>query len=212
MVSLVIGSVRVGPRTSDVGSFRLVYRDAGPETRAAEVHEPDSPSGDDFYPLSHADLRRMNRQDELAQVRIIVLSFYSDGLLQCACCCEPNTGFLTLDHVNRDGRADREHGGSDEVYRRLYDEIRTGAPKSSRYRALCMNCNWGSRYDGICPHSISRLIATGGNTLPWPNMPVRSTAGTMRADCPSTDWLIKHSLRRKHAPRGPRWPVRVYKG
>jgi hypothetical protein len=73
---------------------------------------------------------------------------------KCQCCGESNPMFLTIDHVNNDGktlRADTSHplGGIGGVlYRKLK---RAGYPKS--FALLCYNCNCGRfRNGGICPH------------------------------------------------------------
>ena len=72
---------------------------------------------------------------------------------KCACppCGETNQLFLTLDHVNRDGAAERrrfDHKSNLQTYRLAIEE---GFP--DRYQLLCFNCNCGrERNDGICPH------------------------------------------------------------
>lgn len=69
---------------------------------------------------------------------------------QCACCEETEEEFLTLDHVLRDGRADR--GATGGTYMRMLVRAdKAGWPKA-KYRVLCMNCNWATRLGGACPH------------------------------------------------------------
>lgn len=71
----------------------------------------------------------------------------------CECCGEKESDFLTVDHVNNDGgerRKNKVYGNSgtgEQLYRWL---ARHGFPKT--HRILCMNCNWGRRLNGICPH------------------------------------------------------------
>lgn len=73
----------------------------------------------------------------------------------CACpggCGEWREEFLTLDHVgaHRDRRVAKngqKHSGANE-YLRLKN---LGWPKDG-LRVLCMNCNWGIRFGGKCPH------------------------------------------------------------
>lgn len=70
----------------------------------------------------------------------------------CACCGESHVEFLTLEHVNRDGSLHRKKvGGGANTYRDLRDR---GWPKDG-YKVLCMNCNWGMRRGGVCPHQQS---------------------------------------------------------
>jgi len=54
---------------------------------------------------------------------------------KCACCGESYEPFLTMDHINGDGKAD--HKNSTMFYRRLRNE---GWPTG--YQVLCCNCNW----------------------------------------------------------------------
>lgn len=66
----------------------------------------------------------------------------------CVCCAENNIAFLTIDHINRDGKQHRSSGLN--VY---FDLIKRGFPKRD-YRLLCMNCNWAMRLNNVCPHAI----------------------------------------------------------
>lgn len=68
---------------------------------------------------------------------------------KCACpkCPETNTAFLTLEHVNGDGRKHRAERGS-----HTYADLRRrGYPKDG-YTLLCWNCNAMTRYGRTCPH------------------------------------------------------------
>lgn len=74
----------------------------------------------------------------------------------CACCGESNPQFLTVDHVNRDGKSHRrQRSGS---YGVLQDVVKRGYPKE--FRLLCMNCNWGTRMGNTCPHQQKMADAT----------------------------------------------------
>jgi hypothetical protein len=68
----------------------------------------------------------------------------------CACCGEGRAVFLTLDHINADGaaerRAYRERGGT-STYTRV---LREGFPPG--YQVLCWNCNAARHLEGVCPH------------------------------------------------------------
>lgn len=75
------------------------------------------------------------------------------GRCQCPGGCkvrEPE--FLTVDHINNDGKEDRDSG----FYRRL---IAAGFPRD-KYRLLCYNCNLARaknwRRDYRCPHEFKR--------------------------------------------------------
>jgi hypothetical protein len=74
----------------------------------------------------------------------------------CACCGEGRWQFLTIDHPNGDGQADRAK------YRMILGQLygwlkKNGFPKT--YRILCMNCNWVQRFTDVCPHESERLDA-----------------------------------------------------
>jgi hypothetical protein len=68
--------------------------------------------------------------------------------LKCECCGEANPCFLTIDHINNDGAAERQ-AGVRNIYRKI---IRDGFPDT--YRLLCFNCNCARYHQGICPHQI----------------------------------------------------------
>lgn len=78
-----------------------------------------------------------------------VLSHYGG---QCACCAENNISFLTIDHIDDNGK---EHKGNGKhrykgeiLYRFL---IKNNYPKG--IQVLCFNCNIGKRNNnGTCPH------------------------------------------------------------
>ncbi len=68
----------------------------------------------------------------------------------CVCCGESGLKFLTIDHVNNDGKEHRKQGvgGGDNIYRWLRS---SGFPEG--FQTLCYNCNIGRyRNNGICPH------------------------------------------------------------
>ncbi len=81
------------------------------------------------------------------------------GGFECACCSEREPMFLSLDHVNNDGREHREQIGSTggaRFYKWLRDN---GYPPG--FQVLCMNCNHGRhRNGGVCPHK------EGATTIP----------------------------------------------
>lgn len=90
-----------------------------------------------------------NRRQLWATYRDQILDAYG---ARCLCCGESEPRFLTIDHVNGDGRQHRlELGGSNR--RLLLDIIRRGFP--AEYQVLCFNCNCGrQRNGGVCPHAL----------------------------------------------------------
>ena len=84
-----------------------------------------------------------------AELRDIVYAQYGD---KCECCGESNKLFLTIDHVNNDGKEKRKiHGTGTALYRWI---IKNNYP--SDFQLFCMNCNFAkARNGGICPHQES---------------------------------------------------------
>ncbi len=80
------------------------------------------------------------------KVRLLVIEAYGG---KCKCCGETELLFLTIDHVNGDGKEHREQIGHQSIYSVVRRE---GFPKD-RYQLLCFNCNIAKDHNGgICPH------------------------------------------------------------
>ena len=97
-----------------------------------------------------------------AAVRRAVISHYSHGLNQCACCAESVPEFLTIDHMSGGGAAHRKvlrcAGKSFVVWLK-----RQGLPLG--YQVLCFNCNGAKGLrngSGVCPHEAGRSAAMAG--------------------------------------------------
>lgn len=72
----------------------------------------------------------------------------------CRCCGEDHIGFLTIEHINHDGKAHlKKCGGAYPMY---LDIIKRNYP--DEYTVLCMNCNWATRYGKPCPHELEKLL------------------------------------------------------
>lgn len=65
---------------------------------------------------------------------------------KCSCCKETAEEFLTVDHVYRDGKKDRNL--------KFYKSLKANGFPKDRYRLLCMNCNWAIRFGRKCPHAL----------------------------------------------------------
>lgn len=75
---------------------------------------------------------------------------------KCYCCGLDDPRFLTIDHINNDGMAERKPNGKQRnAYVILLDILKAGVPKD-RYQLACYNCNCARHYtkDKICPHRI----------------------------------------------------------
>lgn len=77
-----------------------------------------------------------------------VIDAYGGG---CECCGETELDFLTIDHRNGDGAAERKQ----KLYGTtlLNKIIREGYP--DRYRVMCFNCNLSAhQHGGVCVHNM----------------------------------------------------------
>lgn len=86
-------------------------------------------------------------------IRLEVFEHY--GGARCACCGEHLIMFLSLDHIENDGAAQRRMLREQKVSQtgtNFYTWLRKrGFPPG--FQVLCMNCNFGKhRNGGICPH------------------------------------------------------------
>ena len=97
---------------------------------------------------TQAEANRKYRQG----LRIDALKAY--GGLRCACCGETEYAFLTLDHIENNGAAERRKiaGRRESAGTHTYKWLKArGYPPG--YQVLCMNCNFGKRMNGgVCPH------------------------------------------------------------
>jgi len=108
--------------------------------------------------------RPMARKLHLAyrrKLKLEVLTHYSNGNLKCQCpgCDVTHIEFLSLDHINNDGKKDREINGLGiYFYARMK---RLGYP--DHLQVLCYNCNLAKSMFGQCPHQKPVTVA-GANT------------------------------------------------
>ena len=105
------------------------------------------------YYISHCEQKkeqsRLWREAHGSDIKVEVLSHYSDGSVSCTICHEKRMACLSIDHINGGGNKHREdikiRGGS-EFYRWLKKE---SFPPG--YQVLCMNCQCIKRIEnGEC--------------------------------------------------------------
>lgn len=108
------------------------------------------------YQAKRAEIRkRENAQMVKTRKRIRDAVFSAYGGYVCACCGEKEQSFLTLDHIHNNGANDRQRlagkrtAAGFQTYTKL---VKLGFPPG--YQVLCMNCNWGKRKTGVCPHKV----------------------------------------------------------
>ncbi|HEX5187377.1 MAG TPA: hypothetical protein VFV86_10860 [Nitrososphaeraceae archaeon] len=74
----------------------------------------------------------------------------------CECCGEDNLEFLTCDHVDGGGNQHRQEKSQKKIFEEILESYGDG-----RFRVLCMNCNWATRFGKQCPHKkyINRNVS-----------------------------------------------------
>jgi hypothetical protein len=98
--------------------------------------------------LDHPEQQKENIKRRTGEIKLIVLTHYSNGQPICACCGEKNIKFLTIDHINNDGA---EHRKKIKNYNICYWLKKNDYPEGFGVR--CYNCNCGKWHNnGICPH------------------------------------------------------------
>jgi hypothetical protein len=122
----------------------------------------------------HERAGRAQRFTKLKTLQYAVYAAYGD---RCRCCGERERGFLTIDHVNSDGKVQRGERHPKSPMAFLIWIIENGFPAD--LQVLCYNCNLGrARHHGVCPHqaasttipqgSTTEAIAVGSASHPYP--------------------------------------------
>lgn len=90
------------------------------------------------------------------KLRLQVISHYSQGKNECACCGEKHIKFLSLNHINGKGNQHRKEIFGHNIGGYLFYEwlIRNKYPEG--YNVLCFNCNCAKGFYGSCPHDAER--------------------------------------------------------
>jgi hypothetical protein len=130
----------------------MPYKD--PETRKA-YHSRWAKEHPAEFKQYQAEWYQRNRERVLGQQqadRLEALRYYSRAEVpRCRCCGESGYLFLTLDHVENNGREHRISTGGTQICSLLK---RQGWPKG--YQVLCYNCNFGrAKNGGVCPHQTT---------------------------------------------------------
>lgn len=80
-------------------------------------------------------------------IRVIALEKYGN---KCACCGEKTYEFLTIDHINNDGKYERKKFNN--YAGRIYGYLAQAEYQPEKYQILCWNCNLAKEKYGKCPH------------------------------------------------------------
>lgn len=123
---------------------------------------------------ANKDKTRIYSQRRDARLKMLVLSHYSGPPPKCNCCGETTFEFLTIDHINGNGRAHIKELQTFIGYRGrtpLYRWLRNNDYPPG-FRVLCHNCNFVLGHVGYCPHQnkerhnllMSHLIRHNGSS------------------------------------------------
>lgn len=95
----------------------------------------------------------LNKDSEVRkQMKHLVYKNYGDA---CQCCGEKEEAFLSIDHINNDGKSQRQFKHPYSGVNLYNWIIKNNYPKD--LQILCHNCQWGKRTYGICPHQKKPL-------------------------------------------------------
>lgn len=102
----------------------------------------------------YCELCLSKRSERDKKIKFNVINEYGG---KCTCCGEDNPSFLSIDHINSNGRERRKN----ELYEaKIYRWLTKHNFTKDNYQLLCFNCNMGKHFNGgVCPHKV---ISTGG--------------------------------------------------
>lgn len=101
------------------------------------------------YYAAHKEMFAEKKRAWLVGLWQKIFTIYGDA---CECCGESESQFLSIDHVNNDGKQHRKDP------RKLHRWL-ASQPRQPDYRILCFNCNLGRarNREGICPHQLKEI-------------------------------------------------------
>lgn len=106
-------------------------------------------SYDKQWASNNPELRKATKSRHLRKLKMDVLNIYGN---KCECCGESEALFLTIDHVNNDGKYHRK----DMVGQAFYRYLRNLGVPDPRFQILCFNCNIAKSLFGSCPHARAK--------------------------------------------------------
>ena len=138
------------------------YIDKDPERRKAQNRasyyrhlEKNQKKRREYYSKNKEKIHSYNRNwitNYRAKLKQETLRAYGDI---CICCGEKNPHFLTLDHINNDGK---EHRKKFPTTMSLQVWLKKNNWPQKIIQILCFNCNIGKNQNGgICPHKTKDL-------------------------------------------------------
>jgi len=105
------------------------------------------------YCKANPDKMKKYVKNQQAHLREVIITGYGG---KCECCGESEPVFLDIDHINNNGKLDRQRFNT--CYRTFYRWLRDNGFPRNEYQLLCSNCNQGKRRNGgICPHQQKKV-------------------------------------------------------
>lgn len=130
------------------------------------------------YRKTHKIQRREWAHKKNKERKQIVISYYSEGKSECACCGEKHIEFLSINHLNGGGNKHRKEINLNKKYNwgnRFYQWlIKNSFPEG--YNVLCYNCNMALGFLKYCPHQIKLITSERGEV----NSKCEHNAGVMK--------------------------------
>lgn len=88
--------------------------------------------------------KNKNSRENHKKLKIETMAQYGG---KCECCGEDKIEFLTIEHINGNGKVHRKSVGS-----RVYLDLKKRNFPKDNYTCLCINCNLSKGLFGYCPH------------------------------------------------------------
>jgi hypothetical protein len=104
----------------------------------------------------HAEAN-LKQRTRLAALKREVYAAY--GGYRCACCGEKHEEFLSIDHIEGNGKQHRKEVGSGGRGSALYRWLKKNNFPPG-FQILCMNCNFAIGHYESCPHNptVKRVV------------------------------------------------------
>jgi hypothetical protein len=89
------------------------------------------------------------------ELKINSLKAYSNSKNpKCVCCGQTEIDFLCLDHVNNNGAEERKKYGLGTSFLKWLKK--NNYPQNIGLQAMCFNCNFSKRINGVCIHQLKK--------------------------------------------------------
>lgn len=133
---------------SNIEASRKYYREYARKTKEVNLEKRRDASRKAYW--KNPERKRKLSREVNARLKVDAVNRYGK---QCLCCGEKQLEFLTIDHINNDGRRDVTKTGKRICGLGFYQRLKSqGWP--SGYQVLCYNCNCTKGFFRKCPHDF----------------------------------------------------------